>query len=70
MVVGGGGREHALCWKLRQSSRCGSLYCTPGNAGILKEPNILGTSISDIDDHDQVNQLWGLMCDVTSHMRD
>ncbi|TAK20185.1 MAG: phosphoribosylamine--glycine ligase [Chloroflexota bacterium] len=34
LVVGGGGREHTLCWKLRQSPRIGALYCAPGNGGI------------------------------------
>ncbi len=34
LVIGSGGREHALCWKLAQSSRVQKLYCTPGNAGI------------------------------------
>ena len=34
LVLGGGGREHALCWKLRQSPLCGRLVCAPGNAGI------------------------------------
>ncbi len=34
LVVGGGGREHALCWKLRQSPECDELYCAPGNSGI------------------------------------
>ncbi len=33
LVVGGGGREHALLWKLRQSGRVDALYCAPGNAG-------------------------------------
>jgi phosphoribosylamine--glycine ligase len=36
LVVGGGGREHALCWKIRQSPRCGKLYCAPGNGGIAQ----------------------------------
>lgn len=34
LVIGGGGREHALCWKLRQSARVARLWCAPGNAGI------------------------------------
>ncbi len=33
LIIGSGGREHALGWKLRQSPRCGKLYCAPGNAG-------------------------------------
>ena len=35
LVIGGGGREHALCWKLAQSRRVTKLYCAPGNAGII-----------------------------------
>ena len=34
LVIGGGGREHALCWKLRQSALCGRLFAAPGNPGI------------------------------------
>ena len=34
LIIGGGGREHALCWKLRQSTQVDRLFCAPGNAGI------------------------------------
>ena len=47
LVIGGGGREHALCWKLRQSPQCGSLYCAPGNPGIAREAECVALDASD-----------------------
>lgn len=37
LVIGSGGREHALCWALKRSANTGMLYCAPGNAGIAEE---------------------------------
>ncbi|HEV2960689.1 MAG TPA: phosphoribosylamine--glycine ligase, partial [Candidatus Angelobacter sp.] len=37
LVIGNGGREHALVWKLRQSSRVSEIFCVPGNGGICQE---------------------------------
>ena len=36
LVIGSGGREHALTWKLRQSPQCGPLFCAPGNPGTAR----------------------------------
>jgi phosphoribosylamine--glycine ligase len=47
LVIGGGGREHALVWKLRQSPRVTALYCAPGNAGIAKDATCVPLKISD-----------------------
>lgn len=41
LVVGGGGREHALVWKISQSSRVTSLFCSPGNPGIAEHAECL-----------------------------
>ena len=41
MIIGSGGREHALVWKLRQSPRVTQLYCVPGNGGICDEATCL-----------------------------
>ncbi len=47
-MVGGGGREHALLWKLRQSPMAGDLYCAPGNAGIAGLADCVPIGVEDI----------------------
>jgi phosphoribosylamine--glycine ligase len=49
LVVGGGGREHALCWKIAASPLCEKLYCAPGNAGIAGEAECLPIAAEDLD---------------------
>ncbi len=51
LVVGGGGREHALAWKLAQSPRVGTVLVAPGNAGTAREPGVANVPIEagDID---------------------
>ncbi|MGD9743620.1 MAG: phosphoribosylamine--glycine ligase [Dongiaceae bacterium] len=48
LVVGSGGREHALCWALAASPLCDKLYCAPGNAGIAGEAECVAVSADDI----------------------
>jgi phosphoribosylamine--glycine ligase len=48
LVVGGGGREHALCWALAKSPDCGALYCAPGNAGIADVAECVAIGAEDI----------------------
>ena len=45
LVVGGGGREHALAWKLSQSARVSTVFVAPGNAGTAGEPGIRNVDI-------------------------
>jgi len=48
LVIGGGGREHTLIWKLNQSSRVKKIYCAPGNAGINQLSECVPISALDI----------------------
>jgi len=49
LVIGSGGREHALVWKLRQSPRVTSLYCAPGNGGICEEAECLPVDVKSLE---------------------
>jgi phosphoribosylamine--glycine ligase len=48
LVIGSGGREHALVWKLRQSPRVERIYCAPGNAGIAQHAELVPIAADDI----------------------
>jgi len=49
LVLGGGGREHALVWKLRQSPRIAQLYCAPGNGGIADDAECVAADLKSLD---------------------
>lgn len=47
LLIGSGGREHALAWKLAQSPKCETLFCAPGNAGISQTATCVSLNIED-----------------------
>ncbi len=50
LVIGGGGREHALVWSISQSPRVSEVICAPGNAGIAQLARCVPASLRDLDD--------------------
>jgi phosphoribosylamine--glycine ligase len=48
LIVGSGGREHALCWSIAASPLCDKLYCAPGNAGIAQEAECVAIAVDDL----------------------
>ena len=50
LVVGSGGREHALAWKIAQSPRVGKVFVAPGNAGTARDATLTNVALTDIPD--------------------
>jgi phosphoribosylamine--glycine ligase len=50
LVIGGGGREHALAWKIAQSSRVAKVFVAPGNAGTARERELSNVALTSIED--------------------
>lgn len=50
LVIGSGGREHAICWKIAQNPRVDRVFCAPGNGGIEIEDKCSNLNITDIDE--------------------
>jgi len=49
LVIGSGGREHALCWAIAKSPKCDELFCAPGNAGIDRVAESIAIDAMDLD---------------------
>src|SRR2546429_9911539 len=49
LVLGGGGREHALVWKLKQSPRVEKIWCAPGNGGIAADAECVAIDAGDVE---------------------
>jgi phosphoribosylamine--glycine ligase len=48
LIIGGGGREHAIAWKLRQSARVERIWCAPGNGGISRDAECVPLNVGDV----------------------
>ncbi|HCJ66155.1 MAG TPA: phosphoribosylamine--glycine ligase, partial [Elusimicrobia bacterium] len=47
LVIGGGGREHTIVWKLKPSKQVEKIYCIPGNGGIAEDAECVNLEITD-----------------------
>ncbi len=65
LIIGGGGREHALAWKVAQSSQVRRVFVSPGNAGTAREPKVTNLSIATEDIPELVRFARGHAVDLT-----
>ena len=64
LVVGGGGREHALAWKLAQSPRVSKVLVAPGNAGTAREPGLVNAPADNVAQWLALAESEGVACTV------
>jgi phosphoribosylamine--glycine ligase len=64
LVIGGGGREHALAWKIAQSPRVAKVFVAPGNAGTAIEPGLTNVAVTTIADLVALAQAEGIALTV------
>ena len=57
LLVGSGGREHALAWKISQSKHCSQLFCAPGNPGIRNATPVLANTPEDLANFARLNKI-------------
>ncbi len=60
LVIGGGGREHALAWKLRQSPKVEAVFVAPGNGGTSLDPQLENVDITGVPEL----RAWALANDI------
>lgn len=60
LVIGGGGREHALAWKLAQSQRVSQVFVAPGNGGTATDPSLQNLAITDVAALVEWAQHWAI----------
>ncbi len=60
LVVGGGGREHALCWALRRENPTAGIYCAPGNPGTAEVATNLAIAADDLDRIADAADMYGI----------
>ena len=68
LVIGSGGREHALAWKLAQSPKASKIFVAPGNGGTARDPRLVNVPITDVKALADLLESCGLSDEFGSYM--